>query len=888
MNQIAGRAYNYEFKLFMEGIEVPFKSANIVCTPNGVEFNVNVHVSEELFDLKPKTAVQIFFREWYDPQKNWRLMGDGFFSGFTFAEDSTGGRTVGMLCRDFRMDIRKSPAAIAYDGSDPLGTKHLYSINGVRQQIVTKKLSGGKAGEDEVIDAKGVAVRTYDQTGLKDLSHAIAQIAGTAYGKAGEFSSNSAFDAFSFSTDEVQDAKGNKTANGGLFLDAFVRGIWMEAVGGTRVNSFINKRIRADKRFLIPRNYAGFNFWKRANFGLEAGSAMLANSRFSSLEAAIMNVAGMFSCRVYSCNTPSLISLKNQNNLGLEYVMDKTVAEFMRKNSKEFGAPYILNETMLLPPLEFTAPPNCNLFFPPMYNRINWQRDDDGDITRCYFSVIHALTVASGEDWGQAKFQIPNDMFGTTKEKVEKKKKSLPLTLEERYKGVNVYHGSVEYNLAAADAAKSVIQSTASEKGKKEYEKAVKTVEEAENDTKPWSQDPSWAQNDSDNPVIATEKEQEKAAKAKAAADGAQQKTKNKENDIVANAYKRHAMIKYLNMRYAGRVVTIDMAFNPFVMCGFPGAIISAQEEMGTNVTKSLIGTVQQVSHMLQITQTGAEAATTVIMNNVRFEDEPTDLDAEGLPLYCLATDKNKAEVDIKTLEFASDYRIPDAESIGVIDEENPEFDLQERKIDEKGYIYVKDFLSTSKKDLEKGKEERVYVDSSYEPNRIFKFYETVFGHRQHHFMLGTNGNKYFAYDSMHEALVNLRNTRPDLLTDYSACMDYIRRNICSADAFFHGILGLTSIEDSASAGFTSAQSEQLYVNRQSDFIDSLISSKYYGVSSDNYPAVKTKLHMDKAGEFSSIRENTPITAFIKERREAVLAYRESAVKIATGVAFHG
>jgi len=36
------RAFNHEFKLMMEGMSMPFKSANVVCTPNGAEFNINV------------------------------------------------------------------------------------------------------------------------------------------------------------------------------------------------------------------------------------------------------------------------------------------------------------------------------------------------------------------------------------------------------------------------------------------------------------------------------------------------------------------------------------------------------------------------------------------------------------------------------------------------------------------------------------------------------------------------------------------------------------------------------------------------------------------------------------------------------------------------------
>lgn len=915
MNEVNGRAYNYDFKLLMEGISVPFKSANVVCTPNGVEFNINVHVNKELMDIKPKTAVQIFFKEWHTARGDWRLMADGFFSGFVTGEDSQGGRAIGITCRDFRMDIRKSPAAIGWAGSkETLGrTKSSMSTHGIWQKISKKKLIADRNAGEDTVDVDGVATRLYDNSGLLDLASAIERIVGSAFGKkAANTKSGGAYKAFNFSTSEIEDKYGNKKANGGLFLDAFIRGIWMEAVGGTRVNSFMNKRIRADKRFLIPRNFASFNFWKQNNFGLQVGTAMMGNSRFTSLEAAMMNVAGMFSTRVYSCCTPSLISLRKEKNPGLEFVMDEGVRRFLEANQKEFGALYTLNESMLLPPLEFTAPPNCNLFFPPMYDRLNWRRDDDSDITRAYFGVIHSLSTTGGLDFGHVKFQVPNDMFGITdkdvtggtKEGKKKAKAKLPLTLEERYKGVNVYHGSVEYNLAAADAAKTLATSALTEKKKQEITEENKAkVEEAQAELNKNGGPFAYSGDDGDDPVVKAQKEIDDKAKKQAAKDSAiQDSKKNLFGGAVATAYKRHAMIKYVNLKYQGRVVTVDMAFNPYVMPGFPGAALSALEELNTNVSKTMIGMVQQVSHAIHITPQGADATTTVIMNNVRFEDEPTDLSADGLPLYIKSTDPVAAAVDINTLQFKQDmdsekndngspknpYRVPDAGHLFQEDEDNLRFDI--KKTAERGEgDYAKDFLSTSQADIDQGKEESIYVDPSYEPNRVFKFYEEVFGHKEHHFMLGFAEGSYFAYNSMHEAFVKLRENRPDLLNDYTACMKYVERNICSADAFYHGILGLSSRETYIPIDGT--EEVPGYVNRTSEFIDNIISSEYFGVSSDYFDLNAQEmadLNMDEAGQFSSIREFSPITAFIQERRDAVKAYKKAATSTVAGVVFDG
>ena len=881
---------------------MPFKSANVVCTPNGAEFNINVPACKEVFDLKPKTAVQVLFREWYDNGRadhkpEWKLLADGFYSGIVSGEDSSGGRAIGLVCRDFRMDIRKTPAALAWsDKKELVGEVQTeFSVHGINDKIVTQSLRNPESEVD---------VRIYDSSGLMDPGAMIARIAGTAYGNLSENVKNggNALDTFNFSTSEISDEKmrlesnnpekkkgGKKYANGGLFLDAFIRGLWLEAVGGTRPNSFLNARIRADKRFLVPRNFAGYNFWHRNSFGLEIGSAMMGNSRFSSLEAAIMNVAGMFSTRVYSCSTPSLIDLTS-NNKALDYVMDEAARKFMvEQYSNKFGQPYMLNETMLLPPMEFTSPPNCNLFFPPMYDRISLQHDSDSDITRGYFGVIHSLSTTGGLDFGHVKFQIPNNLFGSSEQNPSASGKRPPLTLEERYKGVSVYHGNVEYNLAAADAAKTLGMMVTSEDGKAVIVAKKAEAEKNKKDANKPTQDSEAAQaaQSGDNNAAAQidiNKEVEVAKKKTAESVGAKALKSLFNDKAVQMAYKRHAMIKYLNLKYSGRVVTVEMTFNPFVMCGFPGAIISAVNELGTNISKTIIGTVQQVSHAIYITPQGAESNTTVIMNNARFEDEPTDLSEKGMPLYMQATNRDAAAYDINSGKFKSDiinpdnpYRVPNAKEPMAIGKEGGAFDLDEVHISEEGYLYVKDFLTTSTDDMSKGKDENIYLDKSYEPNRISFFYKHVFGHSANHFMIGSAGLSspgHFVYDTMHEAFTELRKNRL-LMTDYEYCINFVKRNVCSANAFYHAILGLSSkVVDSSGA--------PIYINNEAGSNDTEEPHIYWGIPTGKVSDDASKAGLSE-GEFSSIREITPLTAFIRERREAVEAYRKAALNQAMG-----
>ena len=361
--------------MYMEGVLTPFKSANVICTPNGVEASINVYANRHIYDIKPKTAVQIFYKDWIADKSGklgWRLMFDGFTSAYYKVDEATQGRQVSITCRDFRADIRRTPAALAYTGEESLSSKMFMNMEGIFTTTVVKGFN------DHKFDTREYGGQ------LNPLSQILKLMAGTAYGKGAKPASKQKNGEFiatgAFGTTMQVDERGK--AKCGSFLDGVVRGLWIEAVGGTTVAQFINKRCRVDKRFLVPTNRAGYNIWNRQNAGLQVGSYVMANSRFCSIESAIMRIAGLFGSRVYSCNTPSLIPVSN-GSPGNIYTMDSDVREFLvNRTSAEFGAPYILNETMLLPPLEFTAPPNCNIFLPPMYDKVIWQYDIDADATR--------------------------------------------------------------------------------------------------------------------------------------------------------------------------------------------------------------------------------------------------------------------------------------------------------------------------------------------------------------------------------------------------------------------------------------------------------------------------------------------------------------------------
>ena len=175
-----GNSYKLKFKMFMEGVTIPFKSAMISCTPNGVECNIVMNPSDKIFDLKPKTFVQIFYYDWFGPKTNRaiRLLGDGYFSGFAKSDDAGGMRSVSIICRDFRMDIRKTPAAMVYMPPEYFSRGNLFNISGIRQKsVLVYKKGEGNTGEKK----NEVASRSFGGS-LNNYYVMINIIAGTATG----------------------------------------------------------------------------------------------------------------------------------------------------------------------------------------------------------------------------------------------------------------------------------------------------------------------------------------------------------------------------------------------------------------------------------------------------------------------------------------------------------------------------------------------------------------------------------------------------------------------------------------------------------------------------------------------------------------------------------
>jgi hypothetical protein len=274
-------------------------------------------------------------------------------------------------------------------------------------------------------------------------------------------------------------------------------------------------------------------------------------------------------------------------------------------------------------------------------------------------------------------------------------------------------------------------------------------------------------------------------------------------------------------------------------------------------------------------------------MNNIRFVDEPTDIDKNGNPLYMQPTDKEKATINPTTLSYSKQYSIPEPLPKPKEYLNSNSYDLQYTS-ESGGYPYAKDILTLTQNDMNKGESNTVYIDEEYEPQKIARFYRDVLQHNEDSFMIGLNGSgEKFVYDTIHEAVTELRKNRNELLYDYSAGMRFASRKVCSASAFYQGVLGLSYRDVSGE-----------YVCNESVFNDTIIEDEYYGVTtalwnsgtieglkSSNQLTALTST-MSGPGDFSSILETMPITAFIKERRNAVKNYIKITKDTAQGMTF--
>lgn len=907
-----GNGYKYEFKMHMEGVVVPFQSAMIMNTPNGVEMNIEMHPSDKIFDLKPKILITVFYKDWVGTDRKWRLMGEGEFSGFAKYDDASGARSISMVCRDFRMAIRKTPAVMVYEpDKDDLFNQNLYTFYGLKHRMilnskdVQKKSKQTKQQDNSKTDTTASSQTQQSSTNpyLNSLNYAqdvqnqnsspTPQSNATSNTKRPEVSVNTAtrkwggeLNLFSFITNLISGTavgqpqgyyiKGN---NGRFMLDAFARGIWTEAVAGTNYATFINSRIRADKRMLIPENKAGYRFFNDKYLNSFGGEVIAGGNAFSSVESVIMRMAAIFQAQPYSCSTPNLIASNDA-------MSDELNNFLVKQNSMSFRYPYVMNSCMLLPPMNFTAPPNCNIIFPCMYSKVTWQHDYDTDVTRAWYRKVNIFDGESdGEQLTKDMLDVPNTLLNDKTNGYD----NPPITIEERYKGITSVFGQIESKLAAKCTGDAFLERVLANPGK--YASTLNKIFKSTDVTTILNQIKDSSDVDSDD-ITKKRDYLEKRLK-----NAGIKVNRPSTSDVVD----RHAVFKFLGSRFNGRVISVDGDFNPYIVSGFPGAVLADDNRKGYKTLRTLVGTVQMVKHTISAT---GMANTSIVLNNVRFINEPTDMDDMGNPIFVSATDKKKARVSFQNAgELGVIYNNPNY----FPSEGAPMFKIKNVMASDKLYDYkpskevsldpstgrpvqfAKDVLMVSKEGFLKGKSNYCFMDPIYMPNQIPFFYQKVFGQKaSDHFMMGRDGDYRFAYDSIHEALNNLSSS--GLKDDYEAAIAFVSRPVITEEDYFVKVLGASFkranpknrgkkiMEDIYSCNADSLpyriQEDEWYgrPNRELDIPTFTTQAKWKEYYSESYCKDVAE------GKFSSIYEKKPKTPFSKERRESVDAYRQEAL----------
>ena len=1073
--------YKYDFKLFLEGVEVPFRSATVASTPGGVHASINIYSSRMGLDLKPKTAVQIFYKDWIvvddtNGKLNWRLMFDGAINSVMVSEQSSQGRMLSIVAKDFSNDLNRAPSALirtrigalneaeelshlgvydkvtfsgkngtldfttirfegatggtldnpTMDNGAPSLTDPLYAImkvagtsqikkGGFEETVLERKGFEGLDGKDaiaekiesfefvetfdgydtdiaiigdvapsadlvdwyaisyekranlwyarkeykECVDKKKGQIADYIRNGnpsrtfeerAKDYdiwvgtcSYAKDEVEritsdlvaggpdlGVREGEFGytlapmelpedyfnrlknksgwskkdiaimnelniELNSDSFEDltAQTFAAEyipgitakEAEEAsvvtdvirtykayygltkeEGGKQVpvDGGDFLDAFARGVWIQAAGGTAYAQALNRRLRVNRRIMIPENKEGFKLFYDKRGKTQISEHIFGNGDYSTIMATIMRIAAMFGVKQFFTSTPTAIDLSND---GYEY---KSIGKkqrsfyFKELNKGRNQGMLLLNEMMLLPPIEFTSPPACNIISPSIYNNIQWQHDYDLDYTRAIFTQT-SLFNSSGisTNLKTTQYMLPTELFITDKD--THGRNIVPLTIEERYKGVRPYYNSIDYELGSGEVI-DLVSAKAEE------------VEDLEDDL---SKTP-------DIEYDAKKALEDKIAKLKLSNDD-KMKVHN-------NAVARHALIKFLNRKYNGKVMQVGMSFNPYLLMGFPAVVLSHVDSYDNSEMKDIIGQVQQVQHSIQITSEGAEAMTSVVLTSHRFIDEPTDFDDQGNPLYAKKTDAKKAKID-SSFDYKDSNYIPES-VMPLVSFKYSDYKIVERKtsISKSKYPFASDLLKLDNS-TKQGESNKLFLDEYLAPGKIEEFYTKELGVKNT-IMSSGGGSKKYMFDTIHEAIDHLKsyttkrsdsgkeivsfnpdkNDKPDFIYSYKSAIRLIRRDICTADQFFGGICDapIAKYNDKGKLTYSTHI-------RNSEYENDVIHKKYYGYSTYTVNGGKTgnpyrleALKQDKSikpGDFSSIAEYEPYTYFTKERREAVESY---------------
>jgi len=92
---------NLSFKVYIEGIEVPFSECTISIFPNApTSANISLIPSNGAFKLRPRSLVHVFYMDDFDNKIEWRLLWEGEIIGIGYSQQAGGSRSAIAQCID--------------------------------------------------------------------------------------------------------------------------------------------------------------------------------------------------------------------------------------------------------------------------------------------------------------------------------------------------------------------------------------------------------------------------------------------------------------------------------------------------------------------------------------------------------------------------------------------------------------------------------------------------------------------------------------------------------------------------------------------------------------------------------------------------------------------
>jgi len=962
---MAKEGFKYKFQMMMEGVKIPFKNATIGVSPSGISASISIFSNKQGKDIKPKTSIQIFFQEWFGNHKgNWKMLFDGYVNAVTDTESAEQGRLLYLQARDFTGDLDKIPASVVYGNSDlnsfkmrVAETGTAYTITGIDSNVVlnTREATTGEGSNINLGAQSGYVnlphlfkrIATTAAYGLINKGEATkAEVPGTTHGnKAPGVSVSTGIDSAIF-------GEGEDAIDGGFILDALARGMFMESLGSNTYAANINSRLRADKKMIFPKSKASYNMYTYQTGATRFGESIMGGSKYTSVYTLLSNVAAMLQGRPwYNTSPPAINFIKDTE--AADFVIDEHVKNYIAKNEKNrFGAPYIMAQHFVLPPLELTAPPGCNIITPVMYNSVTTNVEFDRMYTRGVLEVSdiflkEGLTSPDPSDFWKHNTYVPTNLFPSRQEILDEGENRSggdpgqrtdmrfingryipPITVEEKMRGMSIYHSQVDETLARADSKiwfDHNLNSNLSSSLSAGIDKIRAIIDG--NDA---AIIPSGTTLSSRDMSIAKDLINERASKVREMTANAALPVENRTNNF-KNAMRRHALIKFIHGKYSGTSLQINMVFNPYAICGFPSVVIAGTTTADKVVMEDMIGQIQQIQHTISIEAGFGTASTTAVLVGVRPVKQPTDVDDNGNDVYAMATNKIKAKLN-DDLEYEDSTYNPDIGKGRYRVNVDDKMDIYDT-VDESDSIlnqifpYAKDVLTLTDYDKAKGESNAFIVDAEYTPNRISKFYKNVLK-TSNSIMVGRamdgNTGYNFMYDTIDEAVDRFKDGPHSdaIYKNLEGSMEFIYRDIISADTFYGGILGASRKHTVITKN---NGSKDVYITHDSDGTEKLnttdavkqhddsfkpyikyrrdhkvIDDEYYGLGENYIYSTKSTFQIPAtmivgnrteinasipntfdseetgAGKLSTIHEIAPVTAFTKERRNSVLSYKSS------------